>query len=61
MGKLKQKWEPNEALDKKRVKITFGLRMREFSHLAKRRARACTMEEKRRLFGFCALQGFYSS
>ena len=61
MGKLKQKWEPNEALDKKGVKTTFGLRMREFSHLAKRRARACTMEEKRRLVGFCALQGFYSS
>ena len=46
---------------KKRVKTTFGLRMREFSHLAKRRARACPVEEKRRLVGFCALQGFYSS
>ena len=46
---------------KKGVKTTFGLRMREFSYLAKRRARECPVEEKRRLVGFCALQGFYSS
>ena len=46
---------------KKGVKTTFGLRMREFSHLAKRRARACSVEEKKRLVGFCAPQGFYSS
>ena len=52
MGKLKKKWEPNVALDKKGVKTTFGLRMREFSHLAKMRARACPVEEKRRLVGF---------
>ena len=45
----------------KRVKTTFGLRTREFSHLAKRRARACPVEDKKRLVGFCALQGFYSS
>ena len=44
-----QKWEPNVALDKKKgVKATFGLRMRQFSHLAKRRALACSVEEKRR-------------
>ena len=46
---------------KKGVKTIFGLRMKEFSHLAKRRARACPVEKKRRLVGFCALQGFYSS
>ena len=46
---------------KKGAKTTFGLRMREFSHLEKRRAKACPVEEKRRLVGFCALQGFYSS
>ena len=46
---------------KKGVKTIFGLRMKEFSHLAKMRARECPMEEKRILVRVCALQGFYSS
>ena len=53
MGKLKQKWEPNVALDKKKgVTTTFGLRMREFSHLAKRSARACPVGRRRDLLAF---------
>ena len=43
------------GLRKKGVKTTFGLRMREFSHLQKRRARACPVGEKRRLVGIYAL------
>ena len=37
---------------KKGVTTTFGLRMREFSHLAKRSARACPVGRRRDLLAF---------